>query len=234
MNISLSYYSEIGKRKTNEDAVSVLENSWGLLAIVADGLGGMGNGEFASRKTVKVMNDLLGPCEVSADSMENAIVKANEEVYSLQREHPGAHSTVAAIWLEEHFAYAMHIGDSRIYQFREDAVVYQSVDHSMAQLAVMSGELRPEDIRTHQSRNKLIRALGESMPPKVVKQFLEIRKNDRLLICSDGFWEMILETEMLKAARQTGSAEEWLSQMRDIAEPAARDNNTAIAIVING
>ena len=234
MNISLSYYSDIGKRKNNEDAVSVSETAKGLLAIVADGLGGMGNGEFASQQAVRVIKDLLSDGEVTSDSMEAAIVKAHEEVHSLQYEHPGAHSTVAAVWLGEGFAYAMHVGDSRIYQFRNNAVLYQSVDHSMAQCAVMSGELRPEEIRTHPSRNKLTQALGSPNPSKVAHQFLELRKYDRLLICSDGFWEKILETEMLETAQQTYNAEEWLYQMRAIAQPTARDNNTSIAIVING
>ena len=233
MNISLSYYSEIGKRKTNEDAVSVLETAKGILAIVADGLGGMGNGDLASQQTVRVMNELLGSGEVSADLMEAAILKANEEVCSLQCEHPGAHSTVAAVWLEDSFAYALHVGDSRIYQFRDGDIVYQSVDHSLAQLAVISGDLKPEEIRTHKTRNKLIRAIGTSTPPKAAHQLLELRAGDRLLLCSDGFWENILEAEMLASAQRTDNAEDWLREMRDIAEPAARDNNTAIAILIN-
>ena len=233
MNIDLSYYSGIGKRKNNEDAVSVLENTNGLLAIVADGLGGMENGEIASKQAVKVMNDTLGTGRVSADSMEAGIIKANEEIYLLQREYPGAHSTVAAIWLEESFAFAMHVGDTRIYLFREGKVIYQSVDHTMAQMAVMAGEIKPEEIRYHKERNKLFRALGDSEAPKVAEKLLEIKKGDRLLICSDGFWEQILETDMIAAAKQTDDAETWLRRMRDIAEPGARDNNTAIAIVIN-
>ncbi len=233
MNIDLSYYSGIGKRKNNEDAVSVLENTNGLLAIVADGLGGMENGEIASKQAVKVMNDTLGTGRVSAEAMEAGIIKANKEIYLLQRYYPGAHSTIAAVWLEENFAFAMHVGDTRIYQFRDDNVIYQSVDHSMAQMAALSGELKQEEIRTHKERNRLFRALGDSEAPKVAEKLLEIREGDRLLICSDGFWEKILETEMIATAKQTKNAEDWLRLMRARAEPAANDNNTAVAIVIH-
>ena len=233
MNIDLSYYSGIGKRKNNEDAVSVLENTNGLLAIVADGLGGMENGEIASKQAVKVMNDTLGTGRVSAEAMEAGIIKANREIYLLQRYYPGAHSTIAAVWLEENFAFAMHVGDTRIYQFRDDNVIYQSVDHSMAQMAALSGELKQEEIRTHKERNRLFRALGDSEAPKVAEKLLEIREGDRLLICSDGFWEKILETEMIATAKQTKNAEDWLRLMRARAEPAANDNNTAVAIVIH-
>ena len=59
-----------------------------------------------------------------------------------------------------------------------------------------------------------------------------VAPGDRLLLCSDGFWEGILEADMLRCARLTDNAEQWLRKMREIAEPVASDNNTAIAIVI--
>ena len=101
MNVSLSYYSSIGYRKNNEDAVSVMENEHGLLAIVADGLGGQDNGEYASRQAVKTLHDLLCTEDVSASALEKAIVQANEDICSLQKSRPGAQTTIAAVWLGE-------------------------------------------------------------------------------------------------------------------------------------
>ncbi len=73
MNISLSYYSELGKRKNNEDSVSVLENDIGLLAIVADGLGGQDNGEYASKQAVKTLNNQLSAEMISATALKEAM-----------------------------------------------------------------------------------------------------------------------------------------------------------------
>ena len=219
MNLSLSYYSGLGKRSNNEDSVSVLESLNGVLAVVADGLGGQENGELASRQAVKTLNDRLTGESISPKKLIDAILKANEEICALQVDHPGAQTTIAAVWIGEGFAEAIHVGDTRIYQFRGDSIIYQSADHSVAQL-------------TNRDRNKLFRVLGDKRVPKIAEKLLDIQPGDRLLLCSDGFWEGILEADMLRCARLTDSAEPWLRQMRAIAEPAASDNNTAIAIVV--
>lgn len=232
MNLSLSYYSGLGKRTNNEDSVSVLESVNGILAVVADGLGGQDNGEYASRQAVKTINDRLTGESISPQKMIDAILAANEEICALQDIHPGAQTTIAAVWLGEGFAEAVHVGDTRIYQFRGDTILYQSADHSVAQLGVMAGDITPGEVRTNRDRNKLFRVLGDRRVPKIAEKLLDIQPGDRLLLCSDGFWEGILEADMLRCARLTESAEPWLRQMRSIAEPAATDNNTAIAIVI--
>ena len=232
MNVSLSCYSSIGRRKNNEDAVSVTENTKGLLAIVADGLGGQDNGEYASQQAIRTLNNRLSSKTISAEALENAIVEANRAVRAVQAEHPGAQTTIAVVWLGEGFAEAMHVGDTRIYQFRNNKILYQSVDHSVAQLSVMAGELKPEEIRSSRDRNKLFRALGDPHVPKIAEALLDVQTGDRLLLCSDGFWEGILENEMLRCSSITENAEKWLHAMREIAEPTANDNNTAIAIVI--
>ena len=214
MNLSLSYYSGLGKRTNNEDSVSVLESVNGILAVVADGLGGQDNGEYASRQAVKTINDRLTGESISPQKMIDAILAANEEICALQDIHPGAQTTIAAVWLGEGFAEAV------------------SADHSVAQLGVMAGDITPGEVRTNRDRNKLFRVLGDRRVPKIAEKLLDIQPGDRLLLCSDGFWEGILEADMLRCARLTESAEPWLRQMRSIAEPAATDNNTAIAIVI--
>lgn len=232
MKFSLSHYSGLGKRKNNEDAVAVQESADGLLAIVADGLGGQDNGEYASQQAIQTLCEWLLTEAVSASALEEAISKANDAICKLQDKHPGAHTTLAVVWLGKDFAEAMHVGDTRIYQFRDGVILYQSADHSVAQLGVLAGDLKPEEIRTHKDRNKLFRALGEEPMPKIAEKQLDIQEGDRLLLCSDGFWEGILEEEMLRCAEGTENAEEWLQKMREIAEPAASDNNTAVAVVI--
>ena len=232
MNYSLSYYSGLGKRKNNEDSLCVLEGKNSVLAVVADGLGGQDNGEYASRQAVETLRRCLTDEGISSRKLKDAIQKANAEICALQTDHPGAQTTIAAVWLGEGSAEAAHVGDTRIYQFRGDAVLYQSADHSVAQLSVVAGDLEMGDIRTCRDRNRLFRVLGDRRAPRIAEKLLDIRPGDRLLLCSDGFWEGIVEEEMLRCARQTDSAEAWLQKMRAIAEPAASDNNTAIVIVI--
>lgn len=232
MKISLSYYSDIGHRKNNEDSLSATEVKNGVLAVVADGLGGHQNGEYASREAVSTMNRLLIEEELSEDSLEDAVLEADDAVRRLHETVPGALTTIAVLWLCDERAVAAHVGDTRIYQFRGGRVLYQSVDHSAAQLAVMAGEISLEEIRGHRDRNKLIRVLGGESAPRVAQRLLDVRANDAFLLCSDGFWEQIREEEMLAALEGKNDAGAWLDEMRKRVEPAARDNNTAICIII--
>ncbi|MBR0208923.1 MAG: serine/threonine-protein phosphatase [Oscillospiraceae bacterium] len=232
MHISLSYYTHIGRRPNNEDALAVAEGKGGALACVADGLGGHQNGEFASRAATDELRRLFEEESFGGSELKEAVMRADAAVRRVHETAPGALTTIAALWLGEYRAVAAHVGDSRIYQFRDGKVLYQSVDHSAAQLAVMAGEITPQQIRTHRDRNKLLRVLGGEREPKVSQQPLDVRPGDRFLICSDGFWEQITEETMLALARGGGDAASWLDDMRAAVQPRARDNNTAIAILV--
>lgn len=232
MKYELACYSSIGKRNNNEDAFFAAEYDAAVLALVADGLGGMGNGEFASRQAVETIRAALSGKEVSGQALRAAIAQANRDVEGLHSDHPNAMTTVAAVWIDGGGGWAMHIGDTRIYHFRDGQILYQSLDHSVSQEEADAGRIQPEDIRFHPDRNKLTEAVGDAREPPVSEHRLQPERGDRLLICSDGFWEKIWESEMLTAADETETAEEWLDAMRRIAEPGAADNNTAVAVVI--
>jgi len=236
MDLSISYYSAKGKRQNNEDAVSVLEGSRNVLAIVADGLGGHEDGEVASNQAVVTMNRVLQPQALDEDALIDGIQLASQEICQLRDPQNTMRTTVAALWLNDYSAIAANVGDSRIYQFRDGQIIYQSVDHSVAQMAVLVGELEKESIRTSKDRNKLIRVLGDETVPKVDSQILSIRAGDRFLLCSDGFWEPVTEDMMCSTLAACETAPQWLTAMRDLVEKANKpnqDNHTAIAIVIN-
>lgn len=232
MNISMSYYTHIGKRKNNEDSLAAVEAKGGVLACVADGLGGHDNGEFASREAINTLNKLLVEEAIDEDTLEDAILAADEAVRRIHETAPGALTTIAALWLDEKHAVAANVGDTRIYQFREGKVLFQSMDHSAAQLAVLAGDITLDEIRGHRDRNKLIRVLGGESAPKVAQRLLDVRSGDRFLLCSDGFWEQITEPVMIRLAQDSADAGEWLRRMRELVENQAKDNNTAIAIMV--
>lgn len=232
MKTDVASYSALGKRKNNEDSVSAAACKAGLLAIVADGLGGLANGEFASQAAVKIINNRLVDNDISEDDIEDAVLAANDEVLAIHKDRPEAMTTIAVLWLGEDNAAAAHVGDSRIYQFRNGEIIYQSLDHSVSQLAVMAGDIRPEEIRNHKDRNKLTRVLGSEVEPKVVVRMLRVMAGDRFLLCSDGFWEMVTEEQMLHLAARCSDADSWLKEMRAIAEPRSKDNNTAVAVIV--
>lgn len=236
MDISISYYTAKGKRQNNEDSVSLLEGSNTLLAIVADGLGGLDDGELASRQAVSSINAQLQSAAPQEDLLVDAIRQASRDIYRIQPRGKTMRTTVAALWIGDYAVMAANVGDSRIYQFRGDRILYQSMDHSVAQMAVLVGELEQSQIRQSRDRNKLVRALGDQEPPRVDSEQLTVRNGDRFLLCSDGFWETVTEEDMLHTMASSATAREWLGQMRQLVENAnvaGQDNHTAIAIIVN-
>lgn len=236
MEISISYYTARGKRQNNEDAVSLLEGSNSLLAVVADGLGGHEAGEVASNHAVATLNRLLQAQTPEEDDLIDAIRQANQEIYEMQNAQSHMRTTVAALWLGDYRTIAANVGDSRIYQFRNGRIVYQSTDHSVAQMAVLVGEVEKSELRRSKDRNKLIRVVGEANPPKVDCVELSVQTGDRFLLCSDGFWEPVTEERMLETMASSATAQQWLRLMRQEVERAnnpTQDNHTAIALVID-
>lgn len=237
MRINYSEYSSIGGRSRNEDMVQVTSYPESALALVADGLGGHGDGDRASRLAVHVISREVASGMPSRSLMERALREANECIIRRQSPECDMKTTVAALWLSEGRACAAHIGDTRIYQFRNQQILYQSVDHSLAQLAVTLGEISADEIRHHCDRNHLTRALGHKADIKMDIDMLHVQPGDAFLLCSDGFWEHILEAEMLETLRAAADAEAWLSAMRRRAESRMglnADNSTAVAMIVCG
>ena len=121
-----------------------------------------------------------------------------------------------------------------MYCFRKGEIIFQSVDHSLSQLAVISGDITADEIRGHIDRNKLIRVLGvkENVNPDL--NVLEAKSGDAFLLCSDGFWENIEEKEMEELLKKSRTVDEWLQGMaaavRKNGAGTNMDNNSAIAV----
>lgn len=231
MTITYAGYSDIGKRANNEDAYNVLQDNSSLIAIVADGLGGHANGEVASKIAADYIPLNTMDREFDEDELGYSILSAHKEITETGS---SACTTVAALWISGSMAIAAHVGDSRIYQFREGKIIYQSEDHSMVQVSISLGQLPSDTCRHHKDRNKVYNVLGdESERPKIDTREMNILPGDRFLLCSDGFWEPVTEEEMLACLLDSPSPEIWLEAMTALVRKAnnpKQDNNTAIAI----
>lgn len=233
MNTDIAIYTEQGKRDNNEDSVAVVETSKSIIAIVADGLGGHSDGEIASQQAVDTIRRLLIDCEPDEDMLIDAIQEASKDIFSLHSSDGAMFTTVAVLWIGRSSAVVANVGDTRIYQFRNGGIVYQSLDHSKAQMAVLVGQLSPHEIRHSKDRNRLIRVLGTAETPKVDCSTLDICAGDHFLLCSDGFWEPVDEEKMRELMLDSESEKQWLERMQQVVEDVenpCQDNHSAIAV----
>ena len=236
-------FTDPGNRPVNEDSFGTFSDENGWLFTVCDGLGGHGMGDAASQCAVAYLKEWFE--ETSAEDrpakLPKAFEGAQEAVTKAQKELKAGDkmkTTATALLLQDGKLYAGHVGDSRIYLFAGEKVLWRSKDHSVPQKLVEIGEIKESEIRHHPERSMLLKVIGIpwDKPQEDIAKPLPQTKADAFLLCSDGFWELITEEEMLECRREAADAKAWLEKM------AARvlqngtgtnmDNYTAIAGIL--
>lgn len=226
-----------GGRTYNEDSVLFQQRGQNAIAIVADGLGGCGNGDIASDITVKTMGRLfLRNPIIDERHLKKWFDDTNREICLKQIGGIKMRSTAAAWFYNGKKFAAAHIGDSRLYYFRRGNLIFQTKDHSVPQMLFQAGEITEREIRTHEDRNKILRALGSKDGVQVeIKIWNEdVKAGDAFLLCSDGFWEYVWEDEMMEDLSNSRNPEQWLTLMNERIWQRAvpnNDNFSAVAII---
>ncbi len=175
--------------------------------VVTDGMGGHANGQMASSIAIQQLTDIVLPRllagETQIDSLlVEGIQSAHEAILQQNNQQPEANamgSLVTAALIIGATATIANVGDSRTYLYRPGMGLQQiTEDHSVVASMVEAGVIRPEDIYTHPKRNQVYRALGAIREPLVeVDLFtLTLEERDKLLLCSDGLWEMVRDPEI--------------------------------------
>lgn len=233
---------EIGcVRKNNEDAFLIMPEE--SFCVVADGMGGHNAGEIASRIAVEQLKEQAMALNSVSDNnndfqkwMIEAVKQANREVYEVSLKAEGTQgmgTTVTALLIRGNKAIIGHVGDSRIYLWRNKTLSLLSEDHSMVNELVRLGELSEENARNHPHRNVLSRALGVESEIIVDCYQLEVQMNDVFLLCTDGFSNEVEEEEIAAEFSVPGSLEEHLANLKRIVlKRGAPDNFTAVCCVM--
>ncbi|MDR1422293.1 MAG: protein phosphatase 2C domain-containing protein [Coriobacteriales bacterium] len=242
MKLSYAVYTNPGGRDGNEDSYGVATNdgcetgaeAW--LFVVADGLGGHGGGETASALAVE---QALAAFEADPDNLAACFERGQEAILSRQATDTAVKdmkTTMVALSIKDDQAAWGHIGDSRLYWFTGGHLRTRTLDHSVPQILVATGEIREEDIRHHEDRNRLIKAMGIEWPTPAYElaEVVQLAGNDSFLLATDGFWEYVEEKDMERALRHAVSPSIWLRRMLVVGKKNAcghdRDNYTAIAV----
>lgn len=232
-----SSVSRAGGREYNEDACAHRDGCW----VLADGLGGHGGGEVASRVAVDSVLKTLAGTPLTAAGLAQAVHAANDALCARQQREPrleGMRTTLAILASDGAVALWAHVGDSRLYHFRDGALRSQTEDHSVPQALAKAGEIRPAEIRHHADRNRLLRTLGadEDPRPTLLPAPVALARGDAFLLCTDGFWEYVTEQEMEVTLAKAATPDDWLRLMtgRLLARAAPdNDNFTAMAVLVD-
>lgn len=230
-------YTDIGGRTENEDSAAFREYGEMLVAVVADGLGGQGDGKAAS---LCIRDELIrcGENEVfpTAETISECFDHANTELMQRQKNNYHMKSTAVYLCVSGKRAVWAHVGDSRLYHLFNGKICDYTLDHSASQLSVFLGSINRENIPDDPGRNRLLRAMGSANTPTDVHEEIRMEQGRHgFLLCTDGLWEYLTDQQIEESFASSESADEWLRKIRDCRDQKAgedSDNNTAIVIVL--
>lgn len=243
--ISVATCSECGQRSANEDSLRAGSAGSTQYAVVSDGAGGHARGADASRRVVDHIERALQSASsaFAGAALAEALVSAH---VALQQEQLGAegrqrmHATVVALWVDMRQARAVwsHVGDSRLYRLRYGVVDLVTVDDSVVQRMLESGILTLQQADDHPLRNQLLAALGmqENLEPHTLAQAEPLDDGDAFLLCTDGWWGALTDTQLTGTLNNARTPQDWLVAMREliIAQAApGQDNFSAIAVWVS-
>lgn len=229
--------SHVGKvRSNNQDSGYIGRR----LFVVADGMGGHAGGDVASaialQRILKADTE-YGTIEEAQEALRSAIAAANGELAETVFEHPeltGMGTTVDAISIVGDQVVIAHIGDSRIYLYRDGELSQITTDHTFVQRLVDSGRITPDEARVHPRRSVLMRVLGDvDSAPEVDTFAMTTKPGDRWLLCSDGLSDFVDDEDIEKILAERVSAKATGDRLVKITlDHGAPDNVTAVILDI--
>jgi len=243
--IEVSIQSDIGcLRQNNEDSFGYWEPEddqqflrKGRLAVVADGMGGYEGGQEASRLAVETLVEVYR--DFGGDDPQAALVEALQTAHEQIREYSFAHpelrgmgTTCTAAAIVQDALYYVHVGDTRLYLIRDGQITRVTRDHSYVGRLVESGMISPEEAENHPQRNILTAALGTN-PDLIMDspgQPEPLRPEDVLLICSDGLWGQVRDSEILDAV-ENKSAEQTGRRLIELARERGGPDNITVEVL---
>lgn len=237
-----AYITDPGKiRERNEDSVVIVQNeSSETLMIVADGMGGHKNGEVASKIAIDLISQRfksissIGNKEDAINWIQSTVSEANVEIFKYVSQHSeseGMGTTIVLAVLTDNFLLIGNIGDSSGYVYKNKKLHKITVDHTLVNLLLKSGELTEEEARNHPKKNVLMKALGANtnVEMDIFNVELDI---DGIFLCSDGLTNMLDDVQIAKVLSDNISLTEKLEKLVFKANNRGGNDNISIACLI--
>ena len=237
--------TDVGRRRASNEDDFLVEPERGVFA-VADGMGGHAAGEVASRLAIESLDAYFRDRTISpsdalgaAEGLRSAIIAANRAIWDAilgHEERRGMGTTLAVVLVLADRIVVGHVGDSRVYLFRDNRLARLTSDHSWVNEQVRMGFLTDEAAQRHPMRNIVTRALGSREDVAVDVALESFRTDDVILLCSDGLNTMVPDEEIRDVLER--HVDDPQAACRSLVEEANRrggeDNVTVIVLAAIG
>lgn len=228
----------LGKRLSDDSEIEVRCNPGPAVVAVADGMGGMGGGDVASKIAVDTLRTHLvehptaGPDQLQP-LIAGAFRRANERILERGFEDPslarmGTTLSVVA-FLDQRF-FVAHVGDSRVYHLREGELRQLSVDDSYVEGLVARGEISEAEAVHHPARGQITRAVGVEDGLKIQEFEGRSRIGDSFLLCSDGLHGFVSEKHLIEEMTSSHRPAKQVARLLALANDAGGEDNVTVVI----
>lgn len=247
LKYKVALLTDRGGRSYNEDACGHWSSDKQLCCVLADGAGGHGGGDIASKLVVQELVGLFAKHPSRDGAALADLLRQTNQLLIAQRapgtERADMHSTAVCLVLDldgshVHWAY---VGDSRMYWFSGGHLLRRTQDHSVVQALVDAGLLSVEQMSAHPKRSELRSAMG--LPADALELSSgdgqqPVRAGDVFLLCTDGIWEYLDESLLERSLAEAPSQQAWLetlsSQVKRLAaHKVSHDNFTALTVWVS-
>src|SRR5579885_108450 len=253
LNLDVALHTDIGRRASNEDCMTsyVPEDPQimakkGALFVVADGLGGHAKGDVASQLAVNTIRDTYYQ-DANGDiptSLRQAVERANMLIYqkneellrnatSDEQKKMAMGTTCVATVLKDDKVYVANVGDSLVYVIRAGQVSQIAQSHELTTEQLRKGEITEEEAKKRGLTNKITRCLGEKSTVEVYVASETVQDGDTLILCTDGLWTLIEESEMCSIVEQYEPQESAKRLVARANENGGPDNITAVVVRVS-
>ncbi len=244
-----AFDSRLGGREYQEDRAVFLRHPQDAsgLALVADGVGGHGGGDVASRTiadTAKEAWNAIGGRPRDPKEFLGQIVRVSHARIKQQAERRAdvdPQSTIAIALMLDGMVHIAHVGDSRVYLIRHGAIDYVTRDHSVVEGLLYVGDITEAEAARHPSKGQLLQSVGGPRPPRISYEQRELMNGDTLVVCTDGIWDSVRNTDLLRlvSSRKPHGQSDIVDLTRIIADQAEGiggkegDNASVVVAVID-
>ncbi len=221
-------------RPYNEDAV--LDMSESSIWVVADGMGGHSAGDVASQMLVdRIARYIKDVQNTNIDDIRAVVQSANLEIYQYAQTYLDGKTmgtTLVLLFFQDSYYHCLWVGDSRIYQLRNDCFVQKTRDHSQVMDLVEQGLLAFEDAESHPLSNVITRAIGVDDTVRIDQISGSLEDGDQFLLCSDGLSKELSNDELRRTLCADSVNQAGLALMHSALVRGARDNVTCALIKV--
>ncbi|MCK6370394.1 MAG: serine/threonine-protein phosphatase [Gammaproteobacteria bacterium] len=231
LQVELAELSLIGDREENQDRVAIGHSPSTALLLAVDGMGGHADGAraagVATQTIVEAFRRINQPVFDPQGFLHQLVGKAHAQLVKLGAElriEARPRATCALCLVQDGFSYWAHVGDSRIYHLRNGQVHERTRDHSHVELLLQEGLITEDEISDHPMRNFVESCLGGNfaLPGMTVTAPHRLQQGDLLLVCTDGFWTGVADTEI---GGLCAGGENLDTGLRRLGDQAVRSNN---------